>query len=208
MFRINRTGSGAAGTKSRSRCWIAHRTSRGAGADIGHRCGRNSSFGPFDRVLSRHLWTPPMQKNIVAASKRQKSGSPDLFAISRQFRPALDSRSFTDLLRGWAGSKPTRGKLLGIEITVFILDTGRETVMESVHAYARKGMTWHRIVHVPARIDGSWRYDVRTGPREWAINVLRLGPGGKRERETVARIGGDSLREQYLRLPATSAPRR
>ena len=113
-----------------------------------------------------------------------------------------------EMLRGWTGAKPTRGKLLGIEITVFILDTGRETVMESVHAYARKGTTWHRIVHVPARIDGSWRYDVRTGPREWVIEVLRLGPGGRRERETVARIGGDPLREQYLRLPGTSAPRR
>ena len=44
MFRIDRTGSARAGTKSESRCWIAHGPIRAAGADIGRLREPNTSF--------------------------------------------------------------------------------------------------------------------------------------------------------------------
>jgi hypothetical protein len=149
-----------------------------------------------------------MQKRPPHTRRPALNPKADPFADARRLRTVLTDPEFTALLREWKGAKPKRGKLLGIELAAFVLDTGPSYPVESVHIYARKGTTWHRIEHLPARIDGSWRYELQAGSREWTVDVLRSERGKRTERATVARIGGDSLRERYLRLPGNTQPGR
>jgi len=150
----------------------------------------------------------PMQGLPKSPKRQPNTPKPDPFADARRLRPMLSAAEFAELMHAWNGAKPKRGKLLGIDLAAFVLDTGPTFTVESVHLYARKGAAWHRLEHLPARIDGSWRYELRVGPREWAVDVLRSERGKPTERATVTRIGGDSLRERFLRLPGNTQPGR
>ena len=145
-----------------------------------------------------------MQNPARSTDATAKPARRDRFADARRIRPVLPDSEIRSLLAGWAGPPPMRVKLGGIELAALVLDTGRGFPVESVHVYARKGVAWHRLEHLPAKADGTWRYTVKAIRNVLTVEVDRLValPGSPKGRSTVVAIGAENLRERYLRLPA------